>query len=536
MVALTALAALSFSMAVAEVPVWPMPLAAEGGDTELPVVPMRGFFSCKPDSAFLAQAFERYTTLTFPHGIPSSSGTQGAAITGLIFDVEDLAEDHPTIATDESYSLAVPEAGGAAIAKCRTVYGALRALETFSQLVAYDFDTASYTVKAFNINDRPRFQHRGLMIDTGRHFLPLPSIRAIVDSLPYAKVNVLHWHMVDKESFPLESRTSPQLWRGAFTPMERYTQNEVASMVEYARLRGIRVMVEFDVPGHAHSWCAGYPDVCPSPTCLTPLNVASNSTFSMIEGLLDEVTGGRASAPGKPSGLFPDDFVHLGGDEVDTTCWIQTPAIAAWLLAHGMTPNDGYKYFTRRAAQSVIQRGRRPVQWSEVFDNFKAELPKETIVHVWLAETNVTEVAALGYDMLINVQDTWYLDHLEVTWDQLYRADPCAKLPTKELCGHVLGGHGEMWGETVDGSNLEQTVWPRLAAVAEKLWSGAEQTRDAAAASSRLHAFRCLLLERGVAAAPVDNAMARAAPPHKGSCLQEESFRTRSESVTTLYT
>ena len=158
-----------------------------------------------------------------------------------------------------------------------TVYGALRGLETLSQLVSFDFDTRAYEISGapWAIKDAPRFQHRGLMVDTARHFLPLATLRRAVDSMAYAKLNVLHWHMVDTQSFPFEVAAAPELWtEGAFSAGERYLQEDVSALVEYARARGIRVVVEFDVPGHAASWCKGRPDVCPaSPTCLEPLNV-----------------------------------------------------------------------------------------------------------------------------------------------------------------------------------------------------------------------------------------------------------------------
>ena len=122
--------------------------------------------------------------------------------------------------------------------------------------MAFDFDCGRYEVGGapWHIADAPRFAHRGLMIDTARHFEPLAAVRAIVDSLAYAKLNVLHWHMVDIQSFPFESRSSPRLWEGAFAPSQRYTQADVAAVVEHARLRGVRVIVEFDMPGHAASW------------------------------------------------------------------------------------------------------------------------------------------------------------------------------------------------------------------------------------------------------------------------------------------
>merc|ERR1712203_77547 len=233
-------------------------------------------------------------------------------------------------------------------------------------------------------------------------------------------------------------------------------------------------MVEFDMPGHAGSWCAGYPEVCPSTSCTQPLNVANNATFDLIEDLLGECTGKRASEPGKPSpGLFKDNFIHLGGDEVNTGCWTKTDSVASWLADHSMTADQGYAYFVKRAAEIAIKQGHRPVQWSEVFDHFKGQLAKETIVHIWKGVTNVTEVLADGYQVLLNVgynAKSWYLDNLNVKWDAVYSNEPCAGVPD-DLCHMIIGGHGEMWGETVDASDLEQTVWPRLGAIAERLWS-----------------------------------------------------------------
>ncbi len=128
----------------------------------------------------------------------------------------------------------------------------------------------------------------------------------------------------------MESRAYPKLWEGAFSVEERYAQEDVASIVEHARLRGIRIVPEFDVPGHAASWCRGYPAICPSPQCLQPLDPSNPATLQLLDGLLREVTGGGA-APGH--GIFPDAFVHLGGDEVDTHCWTETPRVADWMLA-----------------------------------------------------------------------------------------------------------------------------------------------------------------------------------------------------------
>lgn len=356
-----------------------------------------------------------------------------------------------------------------------------------------------------------------------RHFQTLASIRTMIDSLPYAKLNVLHWHMSDTQSYPFQSKSYPKLWDGAWSEQERYIQADIADVVEYARLRGVRVLVEFDMPGHAGSWCKGYPDICPSPTCTQPLNVANNATFTLIEAVLNECTGGVVNKPGKPSpGLFKSNMIHLGGDEVDTSCWASTPSVAAWLKEQNMTPDQGYAYFVKRVAAIASSQGHRPIQWSEVYDHFGNTLPKDTIVHIWKSVTNVTQVVAGGYNTLVNVgydELSWYLDNLGTMWDKVYLNEPCAGVPDN-LCPLVLGGHGEMWGETVDASDIQQTVWPRMAAIAERLWSPRTLT-STVDAKDRIESFRCLLNRRGIGAAPVNNAEARGAPPGPGSCLKQ---------------
>lgn len=503
--------------------IWPVPRTYTKGASTLTVVPSTTFFSGKDLPQIVLAAIERYGRLCFSHHVSSEPAT-ATGLSGLAISVDSADESFPQLGDDESYQLNVPE-GGVATLHAKTVYGVLHGLETFSQMLVFDFDTATYTLPQapWAIDDAPRFPHRGLMIDTARHFETLSAIRGIIDSLPYAKLNVLHWHMSDSQSFPMQSKKRPNLWKGAWSSQEKYLQSDIDDIVEYARMRGVRVMVEFDMPGHAASWCAGYPEVCPSTTCNQPLNVASNTTFELIEDLLSECTGGRASQPGNPSpGLFKDNFVHLGGDEVNTACWSKTASVAKWLSDHNMTADDGYAYFVKRVAAIAIAQGHRPVQWSEVYDHFKSKLAKETVVHIWKSVTNVTEVVADGYQVLLNVgynNESWYLDNLDVAWKAVYSQEPCHGVPDN-LCHLILGGHGEMWGETVDPSDIEQTVWPRLSAIAERLWSPRDVT-DAGDALGRIETFRCLLNRRGVRAAPVTNTHARSSPSGPGSCYQQ---------------
>ena len=253
------------------------------------------------------------------------------------------------LGTDESYELSIPASGGATLS-APTVYGALRGMETFSQLVGFDPMSQQYTVGhvPWNIQDMPRFSHRGILLDTSRHFHSIRTIKRFVDSLSYAKFNVFHWHIVDSQSFPLQLHTLPNLVKGAYTPAEIYTPEDVMSIVEYAKARGVRVIPEFDTPGHAASWCVGYPDICPSTSCTQPLNPATNATFDLIKTLITE-----------SKTLWTDDYFHLGGDEVNTNCWTQTPSVAAWLKAKNFSTDDAYKYFVQITHSLARSLGRK---------------------------------------------------------------------------------------------------------------------------------------------------------------------------------
>jgi hypothetical protein len=292
--------------------IWPLPKSFTNGSQTLVVDASHpaSFFTLagSATSKTLTAAFARYVKLTLPH--PSAAmprlGAAAGVASGCVVTVADLSEAHPQLTTDESYTLTVSGTGGAIAIKAQTIYGALHGLETLSQLVVYDFDQQQHTLPLapWSITDAPRFAHRGLMIDTSRHFETLSTIKRLITSLTFSKVNVLHWHMSDSQSFPFESKTHPKLWEASWSVQERYSQLDIADVIEFARMRGVRVMVEFDMPGHAGSWCKGYPEVCPSPTCTQPLNPASPATFELITAMLGEVTGMKTLA-----GLFPETMV-----------------------------------------------------------------------------------------------------------------------------------------------------------------------------------------------------------------------------------
>lgn len=490
--------------------IWPHPKQYTNGTTRLWLDANRWAWKGTVSSELNA-AFERYAKLTFPRQQTATSIPAPVAST-VVVTVADTAAALQ-LGVDESYKLAVPSDGSAVTIAAQTVYGALHALETFSQLVEFDFDVGAYYVDAapWIVIDAPRFAHREVLLDSSRHFLPIPVLKQVIDALAYTKINTVHWHWVDDQSFPLELPSFPQFARTSSygTPTEHYSVADAREIVEYARMRGVRIVPEMDMPGHASSWCAGEPSMCPSATCRSPLNVARQSTFDTIAAMQKDLTT-----------VFPDRMLHLGGDEVDTSCWTKTPEVKAWLDQHNMTAQQAYLYFEKQVHKSARDVGRDVIGWEEIWRFFGTDLDKSTIIHQWLPLSNIAANAtAHGYRVLISTSSSWYLDWLTVTWKQMYAVEPCKGIDDKLCDSLVLGGGGEMWGETVDASNIQATIFPRLAAIAERLWSPRTIT-DVDVAEPRYAHFRCLLNSRGVGAAPHANAVARSAPSGPGSCRQ----------------
>ncbi|XP_057522383.1 beta-hexosaminidase 1 [Amaranthus tricolor] len=503
--------------------IWPLPANFTSGNLTLTVDPDLSI-SYSGNSMIISDAFLRYKRLIFIHA--SKVSRKFRSIRGPAYDISVLqiivhsSDEELQFGVDESYSLKVSGRDdqsivGVATIEANTVYGALRALETFSQLCTFDYGSKSVKIfKApYYIQDEPTFAYRGLLVDTSRHYLPIAVIKQIIDSMSYAKLNVLHWHIVDEQSFPLETPSFPNLWKGSYSRWERYTVEDAYEVVNFAKARGIHVMPEIDVPGHAESWGVGYPDLWPSLSCKEPLDVSKNFTFDVVSGILTDLRK-----------IFPFELFHLGGDEVNTGCWNSTAHIKQWLLDHNMTSKDAYQYFVLRAQEIAISNNRTPVNWEETFISFPSKMNPRTIVHNWLVSGICPKAVAKGFRCIFSNQDAWYLDHLDVPWEPVYNADPLEGITNTTQQKLILGGQVCMWGETADTSNIQQTIWPRAAAAAERLWSRREATTGGninITALPRLHYFRCLLNLRGVQAAPVTNFYARRAPIGPGSCYEQ---------------
>ncbi|XP_027184788.1 beta-hexosaminidase 1 [Coffea eugenioides] len=501
---------------------WPLPAQYTFGNQTLTVDPNLSLVLSGNGGAsgIVKEAVQRYKDLIFKHSskVPSTSG--------VVYDIQKLSiivqsdNEELQLGVDESYSLLVGKNDehsiiGEATIEANSVYGALRGLETLSQLCVFDYGAKTVLVSKapWFIQDKPRFEYRGLSLDTSRHYYPIDVIKQVIESMSYAKLNVLHWHIIDEESFPLEVPRYPKLWKGAYSKWERYTVEDAQEIVSYAKMRGINVMAEVDVPGHAESWGKGYPDLWPSPSCTEPLDISKNFTFDVISGIL---AGMRE--------IFPFKFFHLGGDEVNTDCWKSTPHVKQWLQDHNMTVKDGYQYFVLKAQEIALSLNWTPVNWEETFNTFPSKLNPQTVVHNWLGPGVCPKAVAKGFRCIFSNQGVWYLDHLDVPWNETYYAEPLEGIKDASEQRLVLGGEVCMWSETADTSDVQQTIWPRAAAAAERLWSDREATSapdTKSSALNRLEYFRCLLNRRGVAAAPVRNQYARRPPIGAGSCYDQ---------------
>jgi len=360
------------------------------------------------------------------------------------------------------------------------------------------------------------------MIDTSRHYLPVNLILDNLDAMEMNKMNVLHWHISDSQSFPYAPKSLPELAeKGAYHPKRIYTVQDVQAVVQEAYLRGIRVIPEIDMPGHTESVAKSHPEVmshCPNPS--SPINPTVPETFDLIEAIYKDLND-----------VFPDEFVHVGGDEVEFNCWLKDPSIFDWMKAHGMGNRtvELYEYFETRMLKIVGKFQKTPIVWQEVFD-LNLSIPQNTIIDVWKGFDQHAIQNATNQHFRVILSGCWYLDHLDRTWDNYYECDP--RNVTGANNDFVIGGHASMWGEAVDASNFVSRVWPRASAVAERLWHGnVTQSGAMDSISDRIHAFRCRMVLQGFAAGPTRPGFCPAevgyhsllpSSPSKNECGSEE--------------
>jgi len=381
----------------------------------------------------------------------------------LQISVEHAGKEIQELGEDESYTLEVTPS--AANLKASTTLGAMRGLQTFLQLA--EITPQGFALPAVVIQDKPRFPWRGLMIDSSRHFTPIDVIKRNLDGMAAVKLNVFHWHLSDNQGFRVESLRFPKLHEMGSDGLY-YTQGQVREIISYARDRGIRVVPEFDMPGHSTSWFVGYPDLASGPG---PYSVerkwgvfdpAMDQTRESTYKFLDEFIGEMAK-------LFPDQFFHIGGDEVNGKQWDANPRIQQFMHAHSLK-NDAelQAYFTERVQKIVAKHGKTMEGWDEILH---PDFPKDIIIQSWRGQKSLADAAQQGYRGLLS--SGYYLDLMNPT-SAHYAVDPFTG-PTASLADadkqKILGGEACMWAEYVSGENIDSRIWPRMAAIAERLWS-----------------------------------------------------------------
>jgi hexosaminidase len=415
------------------------------------------------------------------------AGRDKPAAIRLLIDCRADGAAIPTESEDESYALDV--SGAQAVLRAPTDIGAMHGLETLLQLLQRDKE--GWFLPVVSIEDRPRFPWRGLMIDVARHWQPIEVILRNLDAMAVVKLNVLHLHLTDDQGFRIESLTHPELPAkgsdGSF-----FTQVQMRTIIAYAAGRGIRVVPEFDVPGHATSWVVSHPELASLPgsygierqwgvfnPVLDPTNEA---TYALLGDFLGEMAA-----------LFPDRFIHIGGDENNGVQWNASPRVQAFIRERGLKDNEGlHALFNKRIDSILARRGKRLVGWDEIES---PELPRDCVIDSWRGPEALADSAALGFDGILS--NGFYIDLCLPASDH-YIVDPIPESSalTPQQRAHVLGGEATMWAEWVTPETIDSRIWPRTAAIAERLWSPAS-VRDVAEMYRRLAIVSARLEEAG---------------------------------------
>nr|WP_294923888.1 family 20 glycosylhydrolase [uncultured Flavobacterium sp.] len=413
---------------------------------------------------------------------------------------------------DESYHLDIKQ--NKITIDATTDLGALHGLETLLQMLQNNSE--SFYFPNSQISDFPRFTWRGLMIDAARHFQPVDVIKRNLDGLAAMKMNVFHWHLVDDQGWRIEMRKHPKLIELASDGMY-YTQEEIKNIVKYADERGILIVPEIDVPGHGSAILTAYPEIGSKVITLTggtsekniqgtaiatygiernagiftpTLDPSNPKTYQLLSEIFDEVCP-----------LFPGAYFHIGGDENEGKDWDANPKIQEFKKKNKLATNHELQtYFTMQLAPMLKKHGKQLMGWEEILTK---NLSKEAIVHSWrgpnegvLPGQSLAEAVKKGYKTVLS--NGFYID-LMYPVESHYLNDPMPKsvdLTTEEKA-RILGGEATMWTELTTSTTIDSRIWPRTAAIAERLWS-AENITDVADMRRRLETVSFRLEELGL--------------------------------------
>ena len=375
----------------------------------------------------------------------------------------------------------------------------------------------AFQIPCLNIEDHPRFDYRGMMLDCARHFHPVHRIKSLINQLARYKFNYFHWHLTDDEGWRIQIDAYPELteigaWRGPFETLEPqyssltkihggfYRKAEIKEIVNYAAARGITVIPEIDIPGHCRAAIKSLPNLLIEPEDQSKyrsiqhfvdniLNPGIAGTYQFLETIMDEICE-----------LFPSPFVHIGGDEVPDGVWTDSPACQALMLTHGYQDHRELQgHLLRHIEDYLQQKGKRMLGWEEVMHGNKVS--KNALIYAWISEASAEEAIKQGYQVVLQPGNYTYLDMVQdnsadepgTDWaiklplERVYHYDPMSESSTTaENSNQILGVQCALWSEmTFNQSRFDYMIYPRLLAVAEVCWSAKEQ-RDWLDFQSRL--------------------------------------------------
>ncbi|KAJ2852418.1 Glucosamine-6-phosphate isomerase (Glucosamine-6-phosphate deaminase) (GNPDA) (GlcN6P deaminase) [Coemansia brasiliensis] len=512
--------------------VWPMPSSYQVGSIGVEI--KRSDFMIKSNvtsSSVVNAAVERYQYLLeheyyqSPYDYDENALKTSGYLYALDVNVQS-AQDVLDLETDESYSLEIPIEGKAVI-NAATPFGAVRGLETFSQLVSANSGRKLVKNAPVKISDSPKFSHRGILLDTSRNFYHVDSILRTLDAMAYNKLNVLHWHIVDAFSWPVESKVHPELTeKGAYTSDMRYSYEEIKKIINYAKNRAIRVMPEFNMPGNTFIIGDAHPEIM---SCLNKqpnwdkfateppsgqLNIADPRAVSFAFDIITEY-----------SRLFVDLGFHLGGGSLNTDCWKEDPVVELYVRDHpGESIESLVKGWYEQTFGKVNEMGKITFAREETILNYNYTAKNTTIIEAWVDEESVSKVVERGYRAIASPWSRYYLDCGHGSWlsnfdgdswcgsykgwQQIYSYNPLSNITDVEKQKLVLGGEVALWSAQSDETSVDRNLWPRAAAFAEIMWSGSidpdtNSTRDMGKVSQRLTDHRFRMVARGIMAEPL---------------------------------
>ncbi|XP_055306307.1 chitooligosaccharidolytic beta-N-acetylglucosaminidase-like [Sitodiplosis mosellana] len=503
--------------------------------------------AAKPDDCFWHTNKQRFHEQISKKVPPSLSLTNDGSRLMIIIDVGNES-NKLGLNTNEHYKIRSRKDQNDGIVvniTSETIFGARHALETISQLIIFDnVQRELQIVGDFDIDDRPAFPHRGFMLDTVRNYFNIDAIKRTIDGMAMVKMNVFHWHISDSQSFPLVLDSHPDLSEiGAYSTEKVYTIQNIRDVYEYAYARGVLLLPEFDAPAHVgEGWQKKNVTTCFNMQpwqayCTEPPCGQLDPTKDQLYDILEDIYSEMYEAFGRP------DRFHMGGDEVHEECWNSSKEIQNFMLNLGLELDsngfmDLWGYFQAKAVarmDKVTEPNVPIIMWTSSLTD-KAHVGKyldkqKYIIQVWTKKNDnqVKDLLEMGYKLILSNVDSVYFDcgfgdwmrggngwcGPFKTWDKVYENN--FTYFDERYRSQFLGGEAALWSEQIDHLTLDDRTWPRLSALAERLWT--DPSTSWRQAESRMLIHRERLVENGIAA---ENVAPYWCVQHQGECAPNE--------------